>query len=158
MVINDYAEKERYLIQQDVELSRRLRIVSRSKGTYVVVEDDMSVRDLIKVIVRTRGRNIAGFSSVAPAKEFIERNDGVSCCVVDINLINGESGSDLVDWLEEYHKDVPIVVFTGDINQGKDVKEKYPWIKLIIKSSKDQVRLLMDALGLRDGPALLPTG
>jgi DNA-binding NtrC family response regulator len=156
MTNTEIMQRENTLMQQDIESSRRLRMIHRSSGTYVVVEDDESVGDLLSVIIKTRGRSVAVFSGVKAASDFVESAgaENVSCCIIDLNL-GRDNGESFVDWLEYNHKDVPVLVYTADEQRGSDVKTKYPWINVLFKNGHHQIKSLMDAIGLRDGPVLL---
>jgi len=131
-------------------------MMHRSSGTYVIVEDDASTGQLLEVIIKTKGRAVAIFSGTDAARNFVESSGApnVSCCVVDLNL-GCDNGERFVEWLEKTHKDVPVVVYTADEARGRAVKTRYPWINVLFKNGGHQVKSLMSALGLTDGPVLL---
>jgi len=158
MTKTELLDRERLLMSQDVELSRQFRMMSRNTGIYVVVEDDESIQQLLSILIKTRGRTAVAFSDADTASDYINKHskESIACCIVDLNL-HHTNGEKLVDWLEEKHRDIPVLVYTGDAIRGTNVKSKYPWINVLFKGRNHSIRTLMNALGLRDvdGPALM---
>ena len=94
--------------------ARLLRQSMRSiTGTFVIVEDDKSLADLIGMVLKQNGRKSMSAGSVFAAKEVISELDGdAACVVVDISL-PGESGIELLKWLDEFYPAVPYFIYTG---------------------------------------------
>lgn len=76
-----------------------------------VVEDDPSVREALKGLIRSAGWNVEVFAS---AHEFLDRPraDVPSCLVLDVGL-PGLSGLDLQARMAGLHDDIPIIFITG---------------------------------------------
>jgi FixJ family two-component response regulator len=79
--------------------------------TVFVVDDDVSIRESLGLLIRCAGWKPAIFAS---AEEFLERprNRGPSCLVLDVNLPN-LSGLDLQRRLAADRIDMPIIFVTG---------------------------------------------
>ena len=72
-----------------------------------VVDDDSSIRDALKSLIRSVGLRVELFGS---AREFMQgkRLDAPSCLVLDVRL-PGESGLDLQRELAEANIHIPII-------------------------------------------------
>jgi FixJ family two-component response regulator len=81
------------------------------KGTVLVVDDDVSVRESLTALIRLAGWRVETFSSAA---EFLDRplDETPSCLVLDVSL-PGLSGLDLQDRMAQLHSGIPIVFITG---------------------------------------------
>jgi FixJ family two-component response regulator len=79
--------------------------------TVFVVDDEASVREALRGLIRSAGLNVEAFAS---AQEFLARPrpDVPSCLVLDVGL-PGLSGLDLQSRMAELDLDVPIVFITG---------------------------------------------
>jgi FixJ family two-component response regulator len=75
------------------------------------VEDDPSVREALKGLIRSAGWNVEVYAS---AHEFLARPkvDVPSCLVLDVGL-PGLSGLDLQARMAGLHDDIPIIFITG---------------------------------------------
>ena len=80
-----------------------------------VVDDDASIRDSLRDLIRSAGLNVQTFAS---AQEFLtsQRPDALSCLVLDVQL-PGLSGLDLQQKLTKGDAQIPIIFITdhGDI-------------------------------------------
>ena len=76
-----------------------------------VVDDDKSVREGLRNLIRSAGLNVQTF---ATAQEFLtnQRPDGLSCLVLDVQL-PGLSGLDLQQELAKADAQIPIIFITG---------------------------------------------
>jgi len=76
-----------------------------------VVDDDVSIRDALKSLIRSVGLRVELFGS---PREFLraKRPDAPSCLVLDVRL-PGESGLDLQRELAEANIHIPIIFITG---------------------------------------------
>src|SRR4051794_8784677 len=85
-----------------------------------VVDDDISVRESLELMLRSVGWQPETFAS---AEEFLSRSrpDVPSCVVLDVNLPNLD-GLELQRRLLEDHRDVPIVFITGYADVPMSVK------------------------------------
>jgi FixJ family two-component response regulator len=80
-------------------------------GTVFVVDDDVSVRESLDVLIRCAGFEAEVFAS---AQEFLARPrpDRTSCLILDVEL-PGLGGLELQSRMAEVDKDVPIIFITG---------------------------------------------
>lgn len=88
--------------------------MSREEPAVFVVDDDLSVRESLRNLLRSVGLKVETFSS---AQEFLSApSSGPGCLVLDVRL-PGLSGLDLQRRLAETKRDIPIVFITahGDI-------------------------------------------
>ena len=107
-----------------------------------VVDDDVSVRESLELLLRTAGWQPVTFAS---AQEFLSRpSPAVPCCLVlDVSL-PGVGGLDLQTQLAE-RTDMPIIFITGDDEVPTSVKAmKAGAIEFLTKPFKDEV--LLDAI------------
>src|SRR5215471_10514697 len=81
------------------------------KELVFVVDDDSSVRESLKNLIRSAGLNVETFAS---AQEFLAspRPDAASCLVLDVQL-PGLSGLDLQQELAKLDIQIPIIFITG---------------------------------------------
>ncbi len=79
-----------------------------------VVDDDASIRDALKSLIRSVGLRVELFGSPTEFLEFLRANrpDAPSCLVLDVRL-RGMSGLDLQRELAEADIHIPIVFITG---------------------------------------------
>lgn len=92
-----------------VELSRNS--MSECKPTVFVVDDDLSERESLELLIRWAGWRAEAFSS---ADAFLSRLavEGPSCLVLDADL-PGRSGLDLQRQLADADMDLPVIFITG---------------------------------------------
>jgi FixJ family two-component response regulator len=76
-----------------------------------IIDDDPSVREATKCLVRSLGYNVQTFSS---AEEYLESDRGrdSSCLITDLHM-PGMSGTDLQDRLIEDGYRIPIIFITA---------------------------------------------
>jgi FixJ family two-component response regulator len=85
--------------------------MDEKKSKVFVVDDDESVRDSLRSLIRSAGLTVETFDS---AQQFLAaaRSDGPSCLVLDVRL-PGLNGLDLQQRLAEINIDTPIIFITG---------------------------------------------
>jgi FixJ family two-component response regulator len=85
--------------------------MSEDQPTIFVIDDDVSVRDAIKGVVKSVGLRVETFES---AQEFLQKSppDGPNCLVLDVRL-PGLSGLDVQRELTRLNIRIPIVFITG---------------------------------------------
>jgi FixJ family two-component response regulator len=108
-----------------------------------VIDDDSSVREAIKSLIRSVGMRVETFPS---AKEFMEskRPDAPACLVLDVRM-PGLSGLDLQRELSEAGVTVPIIFITGHGDIPMSVRAmKAGAVEFLTKPFRDQD--LLDAI------------
>jgi RNA polymerase sigma factor (sigma-70 family) len=108
-----------------------------------VVDDDASIRDALKSLIRSVGLQVALFSS---PREFLkaERANVPSCLVLDVRL-PGKSGLDFQSELAKANIDIPIIFITGHGDIPMSVRAmKAGAIEFLTKPFRDQD--LLDAI------------
>src|ERR1700688_940960 len=85
--------------------------MSEPPSCVFVVDDDASIRDALKSLIRSVGLKVEIFGS---PREFLQakRPDAPSCLVLDVRL-PGESGLDLQRELADADISIPIIFITG---------------------------------------------
>jgi FixJ family two-component response regulator len=85
--------------------------VLESRGVVFVVDDDVSVRESVDVLIRWAGWSVEVF---ATGEEFLSRPkvDAPSCLIVDVDLPD-MSGLDLRQRMTQSGKDIPTVFIAG---------------------------------------------
>lgn len=86
-------------------------LVSRAKPIVFVVDDDVSVRESLELLIRSDGWELEMFAS---AEEFLARprEFAPSCLILDVNLPD-LSGLDLQERVAADRIDMPIIFLTG---------------------------------------------
>ena len=108
-----------------------------------IVDDDASVREALKSLIRSVGLHVELFGS---ATEFLEtqRPDALSCLVLDVRL-PGISGLDLQHRLADANVHIPIIIITGHGDIPMSVRAmKAGAIEFLTKPFRDQD--LLDAI------------
>ena len=117
--------------------------MSEQRDIVYIVDDDASVRDALKRLIRSVGLQVQVFSS---AQEFLQwpRPDLPSCLVLDVRL-PGTSGLDLQRQLAEQKIQVPVIFITahGDIPMSVRAM-KAGAVEFLTKPFRDQD--LLDAI------------
>jgi FixJ family two-component response regulator len=114
-----------------------------SDAIVLVVDDDVSVREALRSLIRSAGFRIETFAS---AREFLARplTDVPSCLVLDVQL-PGLSGLDLQKRMAEVNLEIPIVFITGHGDVPMSVRAmKAGALEFLIKPFGD--RDLLDAI------------
>ena len=85
-------------------------MIARQTPVVFVVDDDVSVRESVELLIRSAGWHPETFAS---AEEFLARSriDGPSCLVLDVTLPN-LNGLDLQKRIID-RSDMPIIFITG---------------------------------------------
>jgi len=108
-----------------------------------VVDDDASIRDALKSLIRSVGLRVELFGS---PREFLQwkRPDAASCLVVDVRL-PGKSGLDFQRELADANIHIPIVFVTGHGDIPMSVRAmKAGAVEFLTKPFRDQD--LLDAI------------
>src|SRR6204780_146800 len=117
--------------------------MSEPPSVVFVVDDDASIRDALKSLIRSVGLKVEAFGS---PREFLQgkRPDAPSCLVLDVRL-PGESGLDLQRELAEANIHIPIIFITGHGDIPMSVRAmKAGAIEFLTKPFRDQD--LLDAI------------
>jgi len=85
--------------------------VTNQRPTIFVVDDDLAVRDALKLLLRSVGQSVETYGA---GQEFLEAysEDRPGCLVLDIRM-PGMSGLELQQKLNEKHSILPIIFITG---------------------------------------------
>ena len=117
--------------------------MSETPSIVFVVDDDSSIRDGLKSLIRSVGLKVELFGS---QREFwqAKRPDAPSCLILDVRL-PGESGLDLQRELADAHIHIPIIVITGHGDIPMSVRAmKAGAVEFLTKPFRDQD--LLDAI------------
>ena len=92
----------------------------QSTSVVFVVDDDLSVRQSLELLIESAGWRVEAFGSAA---EFLRRRkpDAPSCLVLDVYLPD-LSGLDLQRQLAEIEKTIPIIFLTGHADISMSVR------------------------------------
>ena len=118
-------------------------MMNEERSTVFVVDDDASMREALKNLLRSMGLNVETFGS---AKEFLssQRSKTPGCLVLDVRL-PGLSGLDLQRQLADANIQIPIIFITahGDIQMSVRAM-KAGAVEFLTKPFRDQD--LLDAV------------
>ena len=112
-------------------------------GVVFVVDDDTSLRESLKDLIRSVGLQVEAFAS---AQEFLrsKRPDVPGCLVLDVRL-KGLSGLDLQRRIAETETEIPIIFITGHGDIPMTVRAmKAGAVEFLTKPFRDQE--LLDAI------------
>jgi len=125
-----------------------MRHITCPKGFCLVVEDDEHIsKYLIKVLTKF-GMETKVVDNSKDALEVLDKNAAsIICAIVDLNLETKEAGKQVVDNLENQHRNIPYVVYTGDMSRETRLKKEYPHINVAIKG-RNNTQILLQHLGL----------
>jgi FixJ family two-component response regulator len=119
--------------------------MTEPRSIVFVIDDDISLREALKSLIRSVGLQVALFGSVP---EFLDgkRPDVPSCLVLDIRL-PGISGLDFQRKLAETNISIPIIFITGHGDIPMSVRAmKAGAVEFLTKPFRDQD--LLDAIQL----------
>jgi FixJ family two-component response regulator len=114
--------------------------MSHAASIVFVVDDDISVRESLELLIRSEGWQSEIFSS---AQDFLirPRTPAPSCLLLDISM-PGLNGLELQKRVAAEHPDVPIIFITGHADVPKTVQAmKAGAVELLTKPFKDDVLL-----------------
>lgn len=117
--------------------------MNEADATVYVVDDDVSVREALKNLLRSIGLKVETFST---ANEFLTKKDlfGPGCLILDVRL-PGLSGLELQRKLAEASSSTPIVFITGHGDIPMSVRAiKSGAVEFLTKPFRDQD--LLDAV------------
>jgi RNA polymerase sigma factor (sigma-70 family) len=118
-------------------------VTTRIDSIVYVIDDDPSVRDAIKSLIRSVGMNVETFAS---AQEFMSRKrpEAPACLVLDVRM-PGLSGLDLQRELTDTQINIPIIFITGHGDIPMSVRAmKAGAVEFLTKPFRDQD--LLDAI------------
>ncbi|MGC1450833.1 MAG: response regulator transcription factor [Candidatus Sulfotelmatobacter sp.] len=114
--------------------------MSHATSIVFVVDDDISVRESLELLIQSEGWQPETFSS---AQDFLvrSRTPVPSCLVLDISM-PGLNGLELQERVAAEHPDVPIIFITGHGDVPKTVQAmKAGAVEFLTKPFKDDVLL-----------------
>ena len=117
--------------------------MSNDAGMVFVIDDDESIREALKSLIRSVGLGVETFAS---AQEFLKnpRRDGPACLILDVRM-PGLSGLDLQRDLAELNIHIPIIFITGHGDIPMSVRAmKAGAVEFLTKPFRDQD--LLDAI------------
>jgi FixJ family two-component response regulator len=120
-----------------------VKSLDQASPTVFVVDDDLSIREALKNLLRSVGLKVEVFGT---AREFLERNgpDEPGCLILDVRL-PGESGLDLQSYLRNSKIRTPIIFITGHGDIPMSVRAmKAGALEFLTKPFRDQD--LLDAV------------
>ncbi|UCF67374.1 MAG: response regulator [Acidobacteriota bacterium] len=92
-----------------------------AKARVLVIDDNQSVRDLLREGLEAFGYHVDTASSAIDARARFEGGDEFDLALCDIDM-PGESGTELLRWLKDKRPDVAVMMVTGIDDAGTAVK------------------------------------
>lgn len=92
----------------------------RCTGAILVIEDDPEVRELLELLLKDEGhRAVTAADGIAALELVAQGTVQPDLILADYNLPNGMDGLQVTTKLrEELHRQVPVIIVTGDISTG----------------------------------------
>jgi PAS domain S-box-containing protein len=87
------------------------------KGTIIVMDDEESIRDMMKRMLSSLGYNVITFSNGEEALVELERQikikDAITAMILDLTIPGGMGGKELVAEIRKLYGDIPVFVASG---------------------------------------------
>ena len=92
-------------------LDQRIPVINQASDAIYLVDDDDAVRDSLKLLLESHGREVRDFDGVAAFLKGYEKGTG-ACLILDLHLpIIG--GLDLIKIMESQKMALPVIFITG---------------------------------------------
>src|SRR5690554_3464585 len=89
--------------------------------TIMIVEDDIKMRQLIKIYLEKEGFEVWEAGDGIEAQSLFEKID--PCFVIMDLMLPGQSGEDLCQWIRgEVKSDVPMIMLTAKVDEQERIK------------------------------------
>jgi len=86
---------------------------NKSVKSFIIIEDDLSVRYLLKEAVKGLGHElIAAVDNIASAMVYLKAGKVPDIVLLDV-VLPGEVGTNLIEYLRTNHKETRIILATG---------------------------------------------
>lgn len=87
------------------------------KGTIIVMDDEESIRDMMKRMVHSLGYNVKcvanGEEALVELEREIKIGDSVTAMILDLTIPGGIGGKEVVAEIRKLHGDIPVFVASG---------------------------------------------
>ena len=125
--------------------------VSIRDGAILFIDDMPEQSEVIKKLIEKSEADIpvVACCNIDAAIDYIEEKgqENIRIAVVDIEFHGKEDGFDFLQWVDEYHSDIPIVVSTGHAEYLGKLEKMYPDAQVFIKG-KTSISEFSEVLGL----------
>lgn len=142
-------KKDSQIMESFFQASRQLRQVMRSAKTYLIVDDDDILANLIEMILKGFNVPVKRVSTLAAAKEFIENRkpENIACVIVDV-IFPQDSGVGFVFWLQSNYPEIPFFIYTNaDVEKiRKELRDLGVSGQVLAKH--ESIEKLIEALGI----------
>jgi len=102
--------------------SSRLQVAENITPKAIIIDDDTSVLEIMKLLLKMEGCEAEGFLNANDTLRYVTENPGrIDIAFVDLNL-NGESGLELIQQLHASDDAMVMIVITGDATLDNAVK------------------------------------
>jgi two-component system, sensor histidine kinase len=103
----------------------------------LLVEDDVSVRDATRMLLRSEGYHVTAVASLAEALEHASRDPSVDLLVTDYHLRDGETGMQVIAAVRAaLRASLKAVLITGDSSSAMYELPLDPLLRVVIKPMK----------------------
>lgn len=99
------------------------------KPTILIVEDEVLIRMAVCEHVRDEGFRVLEASNVAEAQAILRAREPIEIVFSDVNMPGAMNGIDLAQWVRDQYPDVRIILASGQVVPGDDVKELGPFLR-----------------------------
>ncbi len=106
--------------QHKDQIARATDKVKHRTGTILIIDDDPEVREVIEMVLKDEGHQVATAADGTAALELVARGDvKPDLILADYNLPNAIDGLQISAKLREHLRSaVPVIILTGDITVG----------------------------------------
>jgi len=95
------------------------KAASAGKGHILIVEDDLGVRDAMRMLLKVEGYEVSAVPSQDEALRFASHDNSIDLLVTDYHLGGGQTGARVIEMLRRLlARPVPAVLMTGDTSSA----------------------------------------
>ena len=110
----------------------------------LVVEDEIVVRSVVSAYLRDSGFSVIEAANANEALAILGSGTTVDIVFTDIEMPGDMNGIALTRWLSQHHKDIPVLVTSGNKNLSGDISERFFLLKpYLFEILEDRVRDLL---------------
>lgn len=110
-----------------MSLSQSIRFDSHDPATVLIVEDEILVRMVLADYLQDCGFKIIEAANADEALAFInEPSVQVDLVFSDVRMPGSIDGFALATWLLKHHREIPVILTSGDIGQANLLRNVFP--------------------------------
>jgi putative nucleotidyltransferase with HDIG domain len=112
-----------------------------TKAKILVVDDEEAIREIVCMLLETQGYQCTAVSNGLLARQYLEKNP--QDLVLSDMVMPEMDGLGLLEWLREYHADIPVIMVTAvhDLSKAIEAIRRGAYDYILKPFEKDQLYL-----------------